>query len=378
MFTSIEGFLKSKVNEFVFIELKDDEKLKAKGFPSIKNTPLPIPINEVVGRVKEDINISDISLLKIIEGMIFLTGIDSNFIHNETYKNFLQAFDKNIDDTIVKQGLKYVDIEKKIEGLICFKSSLHLNSDNLDALYNYGRCCEELSKGNEDEDKFSKALEDEALEVFEKIASEYPDFPLSYYHLGFYYANKSLYKKAELTWEIFIEKNEDENKEMEVLQMLAKLDPKIKFEEGYNSVLNGEPGKALEILLPLGDVYPEWWNLLFFIGLAYRYLEKYTDALKYFEQILNIEPSQGDTLNEIGLCYISSGKVLEAKKYFKKALIVNNDDPEILCNLGVSYMENGEYEKAEEYLKKSFDINPEDDVTQACMQKLDMLIDNKN
>lgn len=373
MFSTVEGFLKNKVSEFVFIELKDDENLRAKGFPSIKNTPLPIPINEVVGRVKEDINASDISLLKIIEGMIFILGIDSKFIHNEIYKKFLYVFDKNIDDTVVKQGLKYIDIGKKIEGLICFKASLYINNDNLDALYNYGRCCEELSKGSEEENKFSRTFENEAFEVFEKIANEYPDFSLSYYHLGFYYANRNLYKKAKLTWQIFLEENQDKNKEMEILEVIEKLDPKIKFEEGYNLVLNGQPQKALEILLPLGDLYPEWWNLLFFIGLAYRSLGKYTDALKYFEQILNIQPSQGDTLNEIGLCYISTGKNTEAIKYFKKALIINNDDPEILCNLGMAYMENGQYEKAEEYLNKSFGINPEDNVTQACIQKLNSM-----
>jgi len=371
MFSTIDEFLKGRLNDFVFIELKNDEMLREKGFPRVLNIPLPIPVKEVVDKVKGDTS-TDIPLLKIIEGMIFILGIDSGFLHNKLYKEFLYSFNDDIDKIAINKGIKYMSEEKKIEGLICFKSSIYLNNENIDGLYNYGRCCEELSIELNDK-KIKRAFEKEALKTFEEISILYPDFPLSYYHLGFHYTNQRLYKKAELIWRTFLDLNKDENREMEVLQALENIKDKIRFEEGYTLVVNGEPNKGLEILLPLSKDYPEWWNVIFFIGLAYRNIGSFERALDYFKKVLDIQPNQVDTLNEIGLCYISIGKIDESIKYFEKALKIKENDSEILSNLGMAYLEKHDLVKAEEYLNKSIILNPEDNITQKCLRKLQEL-----
>jgi len=164
--------------------------------------------------------------------------------------------------------------------------------------------------------------------------------------------------------------DDDENKKKEVLEVLEKIKDKIAFEEGYTYIINGENSKGLEILVPLSEKYPEWWNLLFFIGLGYRHSKDYRTAIEYFDRALKLKPNQVDIWNELGLSHISLGNVDEAIKFFKKALKLREKDHEILSNLGMAYMEKGCLEMAEEYLKKSLDINPDDEVTKQCMAKL--------
>ncbi|MDK2918056.1 MAG: hypothetical protein PWQ37_789 [Candidatus Petromonas sp.] len=372
MFVRIEKYLKDKIDEVVFIELKKDLKLKSKEFTLDKNIPLPIPLKEVVNKVKGDIDHSDISISKIVQGMIFIIGADSDFKYNEYYKKFLINLDENIIGYIINQGLEYAKKNKKMDALICFKAGLYIDKNDLNLLYNYARCCEDLAIEREKEN-FNE-FEEEALEVFETIAERHPDFPLSYYHLGFYYANKNLYKKAELTWKTCLEKDIDENKELEIRQKLIEISDKIKYEEGYTLVLNGSPNEALEKLLTIEEKYPEWWNLLFFIGLAYRQLQSFEEALKYFKRVLKLMPNQIDTLNEIGLCYMALGKIDDAIKYFKKALNLKENDSEILCNLGIAYIQKMDYKAAEQYITKSYKLNPNDDITKAWVEKLNQLI----
>ncbi|SHK49907.1 tetratricopeptide repeat protein [Paramaledivibacter caminithermalis] len=371
MFERIEKYLKDKVNDVVFINLKENKKFEVKGFIFDDAIPLPMPLNEVVTKVKDENDTKDISIIKIIQGMVYIMGIDSRFRYNDVYKEFLKTFDKDIINVILKQGFKSIEAGNKIEGLICFKACLYIDDNNLDSLYNYARCAEELA--NEWGGKYNKDFEDEAIEVFERITETYPDFSLSYYHLGFHYINKKLYKKAEKTWNKCIDIGIDENKEMEIINKLSEIDYKIQYEEGYNLVLSGRPHEALEKLLPLEEKYSDWWNLQFFIGLAHRHLRDFENALNHFEKAHRIVPRQVDVLNEIGLCNISLGRINEAIKSFEEALNIKADHSEILCNLGIAYLEAGNFIKANEYVRKSYEINPHDEITKAWVTKIESM-----
>jgi len=371
MFSRIEKHLKERVNDIVFIHLKDNKQLEIKGFIFDDKIPLPIPFKEVVNRVKAESEIEDISILKVVQGMIYIMGIDSGFKYNESYKEFLIKFDENIIKTVLQQGFRLIEAGNKIDALICFKACLYIDENDLDSLYNYARCCEELAI--ESSDKPIKDLEEEAIDVFERLMELYPDFPLSYYHLGFHYANRKHYKKAQIIWEKFIEKGADENKEIEILNKISEINHKVQYEEGYNLVINGKPSDALNKLLPLEEKYPEWWNLQFFVGLAYRQLMNFEDALKHFEKAYRIKTNQVEILNEIGLCNISLGRNNEAIKYFKRALDINEKDSEILCNLGIAYLQMDQMKLAEEYVEKSLEINPDDEISKAWMSKIKLM-----
>ena len=148
------------------------------------------------------------------------------------------------------------------------------------------------------------------------------------------------------------------------------MDYKIQYEEGYNLVFHGKCEEGLEKLLPLEEDHPDWWNLLFMIGLAYKNMNEVEDAKKYFNKILTIKPHQVDTLVELGLCEAATYNMEKAIEYFETAAKIK-DDPEILCNLGMAYLNNGELDDAIYYIERAYELDSEDEITIACLRELD-------
>ncbi len=372
MFLKIEKHLKDRLKDIVFVELKEDAELKISNCIIDSNTPLPILLEDIVDKVKGN-DVDDFKLKQIIQGMVFIIGIDKDFKYNKEYKNFLENVDDNIVNNIINQGIIYLDNKQKIDGLICFKAALYLDNNDLNGLYNYARCCEEISIDSE-EDSINKDFEDEAKEIFEKITEEYPKFSLAYYHLGFHYANMKLFKKAEVTWERALENGIDDNRRMEILNRLTDLKDNLQYEEGYTLILNNKAEQGLTKLKPLEEKYSDWWNLLFFIGLAHRNLNDFINAIEYFKRVIRLKSGQVDSYNEIGLCYISLGDTENAIKYFNKALKIKGEDPELFCNMGIAYLNRGDIEKAEIFIRKAYELDPEDQVTRAWIQRLELSI----
>ncbi len=372
MFKFIEKYLKEQFDRIVFIELKKDADLKGK-FEYIKGIPIPILVKELV-KSSDSLESNNISLTSMVKGMIYSIGIDSDLKYREIYTKFIYDFDEHIEDYIGYSGVKLAEEKELIDAIIFFKALITINEDNVNGLYNYGKCCQDIARDMEDKDKIM-AYERESLECFEILIEKFPDFAPAYYYIGFHYANQKLFKKASLVWSKCLELDIDDEKKGEVLVQIDKIKNQVQYEEGYTYVLNNQPEKGLEKLKPLLDKYSDWWNLLFFIGLAYRQQQNYKDAIDHFEKILTIKPTQVDTYNELGLCYSSLNNYSEAEKYFKKALKFNGEDSEILSNLGILYMENGDIKKAKETFERSIEINPDDEITKMCIQKLNVVED---
>ena len=372
MFKTIEKFLKDQLNRIVFIELKKDAVIESK-FNCIKEVPVPILVNELVDPIKEKTESEDISLASMARGMIYAIGIDSNFKYKDDYKSFLYAFHEKIEDYICYKGIKCAEEKEFLDALIFFKALIVVNKDNINGLYNYAKCCQDIIHDMQDKAKI-EAFEKESLEAFEILNEKFPYFAPAYYFLGFHYVNQKLYKKAQLMWVKCMELDINDEKKKECIFQLDRIKDQVQYEEGYSYVLNNQPDKGIEKLLPLVEKYSDWWNLLFFIGLAHRQLHNFIEAIEYFQKIMQHKPTQSDTLNELGLCHASLKNFDEAEKYFNKALKYNGEDSEILSNLALVYMETGKLELAKEAFQRSIQINPDDEITKKCIAKLESML----
>lgn len=340
----------------------------------LKNIPIPVEVSSIAKEAEKE-NIEKLPFEAIIQGMIFVLGVDEAFKYNEQYKRFLNLTNEKIIEYVLYQGLKLANEEKYYDAVVYFRAALVIENNNLNALFNYGKCCKDIHDTSKDIDE-KKAFKKEAIGVFEKLVLEYPDFSFAYYYLGFFYLNQKMFEKANITWNKFLELCDDSDKKEEIESRIKQLADHVTYEKGYTCVLNGQFEQGLELLLPLEERHNQWWNLLFFIGLGYRNTRAYEKAIEYYKKVMLIKPSQTDTLNELGLCYMSIGDFSNAEKYFKKAVLLKENDHEILTNLASVYINTGNYDEAEKLLEKAASISPDDEIIHIWIKKLNEIRKN--
>lgn len=370
----IDDFLRSKTEEIVFVELQAGKTVEINGVKLTEEIPLPMLVKDMSNQVAHGSD-ANFNITSFVEGMIRMIGIDGSFKHNETYITFLKGYNKELYKSILTKGFELVNKENMNEALIYFRAAYTLAPEHVDALYNYARCIEDIAVSN---DKVYAGFSEEAFHLFSKMKDLYPDHYLSYFHLGFHFSNSHDYNSAKESWTIALKLNITDDIKKELAKLLNDNDAKMRFEKGYQFIVEGHSDEGLELLLPLEDEYSDWWNLLFFIGLAYRQQERYEDAIEYFEKTLKYNTGHVDTMNEIGICLMSIGFNQEAERYFKEAIKADLNNHELLCNLGIVYINQGNLEEAESYLTRAFEINPLDEITNSWISYLKDLQNKSN
>lgn len=370
----LQNFYNKKKDNISFITLKKGTKLSL-GYNSYlcsKELIVPIEIKDLVNDIKEQDKYDGIKIRNIIEGIIFYIGVEEETknIDNEYY-NILKLFNSHIEAFIINNINNHCNEDEAViygSCLIKIKS----NDKNCFVYANTleNKAIKYLASGlNVQAESFIK----EAISYYEKSLDYNNEFALSYYKLGYHYKNKKHYIKAGLYWEKHIQFDNDEDRLNEIRNELDNLQLFINYEKGYNHVLNGKPQRGLDLLLPILEKNSGWWNLLFFIGLAYRTLKEYKIAEKYFENVIKLQPNQIDALNELGLCKICLKKHKDAVIVFSSALAINKDNTEILCNRATAYLLNNEIKNAEKDINKALLLDKNDKIAYSIKQEIEKI-----
>lgn len=374
----LDKYVLDKAEELVFITIDKSEDLGLIGYEVPKDgIKIPIKSNVLVKSIKDNNAQEEINMMSMIDAMIYLEGIDPDFIYNVEYDDLIETFARKSNfDYMDYMGYMSNQAYSKGEirdALVYIRAYLRMEPDDIMGLYQYAIICQELSlRYQKDEDV--KAMNDfllEALASLEKIIGLDDSFALAYYQLGFHYSNQNQFVKAKLTWDRALDLGLDDETRIDIMENLAKIDHKVRYEHAYNLVFQGKAEEGLQDLLDLESQYPDWWNLLFIISLAYKSLGDLGQAKSYLEKILITRPTQVDTLVEMALCLAQEANMTGAIDYLTRAAKLKKDDPEILCNLGMAYLHNGEEDEARYYIGRAYEIDPTDEVTQACIRTLD-------
>lgn len=368
MLSRLDPVLKKRTQELVFIEMKPGVPLGWNGFVFPEGTPIPMVLTEIMGEITSH-DIEHLSSVVFVEGMIRVLGIDSDTPLKSVYTNALKAYQPDMLQVILEKGIALASDNEVSEALLLFRAAVMLEPDNADVLYNYGRALSDLVREHEGT-KLENLLTDEAIEAFERLSELMPDLAQPYYHLGFLYANKKAYIRAVDCWHTALTKELTEDQEFEIKTLLVQLDDKRIYEEGYSFVLKGYYQEGLERLTSIEDKYPEWWNLVFFIGLAYKGLEQYGDAVSCFLRVVQLNPTHSESFNEMGICYLMLQMLKEAEDSFAKGIALAPDSGELLCNMGIAQIEKGNLTLAEKFLIEAVKKAPEDEICKAWLEKV--------
>lgn len=387
MAKSMEEFLLEQTKELTFLSLDIRELLKNKNIGVNKEAvELPILLEDLSEKLQKSDEEFIITTEILVKGIAYLLGVDPNFKYREEYIRILENLSPDIVKALLVLGNNTFDQNEKIKGMIFLRGTTTLNPNEPEALFNYALALltiiEELRKEEDPESlKVSRErkniFEEEARKILETLIEIDPKHALAHYHLGFLYKRGSLFQKAEIIWKKAVEFGLEEHLEEHVNTLLREIVDLVQYEKGYQKVLQGDGDSALKDLLELEERYPEWWNLHFFIGLAYRQKEEYTKAITCFQRVLELEERIADPYAEIAISFAAMGEYQKAIEYFEKALQKDPDNPEILSNLAMVNLEMGDLKKAEKYIEASLRINPSDEITLACKKQLDLINNNK-
>jgi tetratricopeptide (TPR) repeat protein len=103
---------------------------------------------------------------------------------------------------------------------------------------------------------------------------------------------------------------------------------------------------------------PNYVSVLNSKGVALKNLGNYTEAIKYYDKALAIDPNYVNALHNKGVVLDNLGNYTEAITYYDKALAIDPNRVETLNNKGVVFYDLRNYSEAISYYDKGLTIDP--------------------
>lgn len=371
----INDYFLKQSDKVSFIQLKKGSYININDYIIGDDIPLPIVTTTLVKEIKDGNVQEEFKVSQLIEGAIHIIGIDPDFQYKEKYIDVLYNFNPEIEKYILYQGFQCIDNGDYENGTIYFRALININDENIDGIFNYALCLENIAKDfiNNDNQKQGRVFLMESTNQLETILELSPDFSLAYYKLGYHYKHYEQFLKSKLTWERYIELNENEDMVQEVREELEKILDDVDFERGLNHLSYGEYNLSLEIYLRLADKYKNSWDIFYLTGLSYKGIGEYENAIDYFSKAIEVDGKNSDVYNELGICLVGIGNMEKGIEVFDKGVELNAGDYKIFFNRGMTYLELGLVEEAKKDIKSAHKLDPENTLIKDQMDSLEIL-----
>ena len=266
----IKEYFKNKTENITFIELKEDARLGIKAYPLNSSIPLPIIIETLVSEIKEGTLKEEMKLVHIIEGIIYLIGVDEDFEYIEDYKKILKAYNDKIDDYTFYKGIRFVESNDYDNAAIYFRALKNINPNHVNGLFNYALALEEIAKeylAKDDEEVGIEFLTRSTIEL-ETILDVDINYPLAYYKLGYHYKYFNQFLKAKLIWEKYLPLDNDDLRAQEIRDELQIIEDDVILESGLTYLSYDRFSEALDLFLKLEPRHDDWWELKYLIEIG--------------------------------------------------------------------------------------------------------------
>ncbi|NLJ78842.1 MAG: tetratricopeptide repeat protein [Tissierellia bacterium] len=371
---TVDKYFLNKVDQISFIELKEGAWVDVGDYTIEDDIPLPIVTDTLLKEARDGEVEEGFKASHLIEGIIYILGIDPEFKYNEQYKRILYSYDSKIEDYIMYTGFQHIQKGDYEQGAIYFRALTHINEKNVQGLFNYALCLENLSRNLIDQGKIQKADRFllESTNQLEDLIGISEEFAPAYYKLGYYYRYFDQYLKTKLIWEKYLAMGDNEIYLQEVREQLESITDDINFEIGSDALNRGDYRLALENFLPLSDNRGASWNVYYLIGLAYRGLGDYENAIESISKAIDLGARDANIYNELGICLFTVGDADRAIDIFNKGIELEEGNYRIIFNRGMVYMRLGLLEEAADDIKRAYMLNPDDEAVKDQMQQLKM------
>ncbi|MBW2091600.1 MAG: YcaO-like family protein [Deltaproteobacteria bacterium] len=148
------------------------------------------------------------------------------------------------------------------------------------------------------------------------------------------------------------------------LDRLRRLYPEIYFLEFFQGQALLEQGRlieAIDFLKRAMEMDPHAQDLpgiLTYLGLAYKELEDYEQAIGYLERSADLDHERQDTFNLLGFCFFKTKQHEKSIESFKKVLEIDPGSGIDHANIGSNYRELGKISEAVRYYQTALKLDP--------------------
>lgn len=368
----VDDYFLKKTDKVSFVQLKKGTSIDVGNYTIKDYIPLPIKTTTLIEEIKEGNIEEELRVSHLVDGAIYILGIDKDFKYKEEYRKILYNYNPRIEEYILFKAFKLIKEDNLEDGTIFFRALTGLNPKNIDGLFNYALSLENIARDfiNSNQKEKGEVFLIESTNQLESILDIDSEYALAYYKLGYHYKYYEQFQKAKLIWEKYMKLDQEHERLQEIREELELIDDDAKFEEGVNYLTCSQYEKALDRLMPLSYKYKEWWNIFYLIGLAYKGLGEYEEAVDFFYEALDLDGNDVNLYNELGICLFGLGDIMEAINIFNQGIERDDTDYRIIFNRGLAYLKLGILDKAREDIESAYRLNPNDKVVKNQLVEL--------
>ena len=346
--------IKERMSKLLFLEMNKDGFKENIGIPSyvtFKNKDLYLPISSeyISSNINDEIKIKNLPIYYFIEGMFTAIGADENLRFNEDYELILDYI-KDTENCIKSLISKRIEDKRYLDAYLLLKG-YYTYSKDLDVMKRILLVGETI---REEDSSFKDLL----LEDIDYCINNNLKIAEPYLYQAIVLKNDGDFKAARVAINEYLNKGGKVTKEVEIIKADIQ---NISDYENAIEYLAEDPAKSIEILLRLAEEFEENPLIYYYLGIGFRKLEDYNQAIYYLKESVKRESGILEVIVELGLNYACINEFEEAIKLFKKAFEASRD-VEICTNIVMCYLNLNDLENAKLHLDIAKKLDPEDEI----------------
>lgn len=335
-----------KLGNLVFVEIKNGAEIGK--YKVNQSFYMPIKSDEIIDSVKSGNMLDKIPMSYFIEGMFFVLGADKEFRYKNIYKEMLEVTEGS-EDYIKNRIFNEVKNNNYEDAFILLKGISEVREDK-DI---YEKMLHVIDKLRTQDKEF----EDEEMRIIERSKS-FDNFPTPYLYEAIVNRDKGEYLKAMQALNEYLNRGGVESKE--ITELKNNLGAINKFNKGKELSIS-EPKEALQILLPLVEIFGDSAEIYYHIAVAYRNMGIHEKAIYYLNEATGINNALSEVVNEYGINYAAIGEYNKALSHFQRAF-EENRSIELCTNIIMCCMQLNDLEEVKKYIKIGESIDKDDEI----------------
>lgn len=347
--------INNKLKNLVFIDLKEEYHLEDANLPV--GFSLPIKLDYLIEGIKEKELEEEINLEKIVEAMVYLLGIDSDFKYSKDYKEILKKL--KIDLKNYSMHKAFVNQDKDpLDAYIFLKGYEEVAGEDPDIIFKEANILEGLyNKIHEEKYEKSQKLLNIIIKKYNQVLNLDEGFALAYYRLA--YINLALAKfiKANMYFEKFINLSKDEELKDEVRKEIEIIRNNVNYDSAKTYLSYGDYDKAINQLDSISEDFDKDESFYYTYAISYYNIGDMDKAEEYGRLSVEKKATE-ENINLLATIYAGRNEFTRSIDILELGLEEIEESYPLNYNMGIIYLNMNEDEKGLEYLEKANKISP--------------------